>query len=87
MNNFTNQWITSTLAPEAIINIKSNNNSYLDLVVNESKTIKVTVLSTDTNIIAIGKDYNELITSNQYTFREGLRKIAELLEISSISIS
>lgn len=88
---FHKEWITSTLAPESIINIEHTigsmkHNWYLDKITNHDKSISVAVLSSDTHIQAIGLDYDKLCDSPQYTFVEGLYKVAELLGITSITI-
>lgn len=85
MNPFTEQWLCATLVPESIVNIKSQDNYYLDVIRNESNTKHVQVLSSNNHIQAIGTDYTSLINSPQYTFSAGLHKIAELLGITSIS--
>jgi hypothetical protein len=81
MNPFTKQWLTSTVAPESIVNIKQSDDNYLDCVKNESNTIKVFILSNKNKIIAIGKDYQSLLNSSEYSFKDGLCKIAELLKL------
>lgn len=80
MNTFTKRWLTATVAPESIVNIKQTNDNYLDCVKNESNTVQVLVLSNNDKIIAIGKDYQQLLNSPQYSFKDGLYKIAEILE-------
>jgi len=82
MNPFTKQWLTATVAPESIVNIKQTNDNYLDCVKNESNTIQVLILSDNDKIIAIGKDYQQLLDSPGYSFKDGLSKIAELLELT-----
>lgn len=57
INNFTKEWLTSTLAPDSIINIKSGNNYYLDCIKNENNTKQICILSNNDKVIAIGKDY------------------------------
>ena len=57
MNAFTKRWLTATVAPESIVNIKQTNDNYLDCIKNESNTVQVLVLSNNNKIIAIGKDY------------------------------
>lgn len=88
MNKFEEMWTCSTLAPEACIRLKSDdiNNNYLNVIYNEDKSKKVFVLSNNDNIQAIGTGYSELLHSPKYTFNTGLHKIAQLLEIKSISI-
>lgn len=88
MNEFQKQWITSTCAPESITNIKSDEikGNYLDVISNEDKSKRVFVISTNHHIQAIGLDYASLISSESYRFDKGLHKIAQLLELSCISI-
>jgi len=86
MNEFQKQWITSTCVPESITSIKTQGKFYLDLITNEDKTIKITVLSNDDNVISIGKTYHELLDSPEYTFKEAVRKVAELLQIDCLTI-
>lgn len=86
MNTFTKRWLIATIAPESIVNIKQNNDNYLDCVKNESNTIQVLVLSNNNKIIAIGKDPQQLLYSPGYSFKDGLSKIAELLELTHQTI-
>lgn len=87
MNNFEKHWVTSTCAPESIKLIRSVKSSYLNIVTNESQTIHVCVLSNDNEVIAIGLNYDKLLISPKYSFRDAILKIAELLELSSYSTS
>jgi len=85
MNPFTKEWLTASCAPESIINLQSNDIAYLDIITNEDKSIFVKVLSNNVKVIAIGTDYNSLLSSINYTFKEAIQKIAELLELKHIS--
>jgi len=85
MNPFTKEWLTATCAPESIINLQSKDTAYLDAVTNEDKSIIVKVLSTNTKVLGIGITHKELLKSPHYTFKEALHKIAELLQVQSIS--
>ena len=86
MNTFTKRWLTATVAPESIVNIKQTNDNYLDCVKNESNTVQVLVLSNNDKIIAIGKDYQQLLNSPQYSFKDGLYKVAELLKLTHYKV-
>ena len=86
MNPFEKTWITSTCAPESITRIKENNGNYLNKVVNEEGSIAIVVLSNNNKIQAIGKTYQDLLDSPGYSFKEGISKVAELLELTSYSI-
>ena len=86
MNAFTKRWLTATVAPESIVNIKQTNDNYLDCIKNESNTVQVLVLSNNNKIIAIGKDYQQLLNSPQYSFKDGLYKVAELLELTHYKV-
>ena len=88
MNTFTKQWLTATVVPESIVNIKQTDDgkNYLDCVKNESNTIQVLILSDNNKIIAIGKNYQQLLNSPQYSFKDGLFKVAELLELTHQTI-
>lgn len=86
MNTFTKRWLTATVAPESIVNIKQTNDNYLDCVKNESNTVQVLVLSNNDKIIAIGKDYQQLLNSPQYSFKDGLYKVAELLKLTHCKV-
>lgn len=88
LNPFTKYWLTASCAPDSIINIKTDihKNNYLDVIRNEDKTIIVNILSNDANIIAIGTDYDELLASPSFSFKEGVSKIADILNLTHISI-
>lgn len=85
MNNFTKHWLTATVAPESIVNIKTVNSNYLDCVRNEDNSKQVVVLSNDNIVIAIGNDYDDLLKSPNYTFKDSLSKIATMLELNHYS--
>jgi len=85
MNPFTNEWLTTTCAPESITNIKDTGKAYLDTITNENKTIKVFVLSGNKFVFGIGFTCQAVLDSPQYTFKEALHKVAELLQLQSIS--
>lgn len=85
MNPFTKEWITSTCAPESITNMRHSTKADLDCIRNEDKTIKVFVLSNNTEVLAIGVDYVQLLDSKSYTFKEALHKVTKLLQLQSVS--
>lgn len=87
LNPFTEYWLTATCAPDSIANVKTDlrTDIYLDAIKNEDNTIQVYVLSNDTTIIALGKDYDELVLSPTYSFKDGLKEIAKILQLTHIS--
>lgn len=87
MNTFNKEWLTSTLAPEAIKTFSTKDGVYIDLVANEDRTITVAVISTNIRVLGIGKTLEELANSSPYSFIDAVKKVAELLQLQSISTS
>jgi len=87
MNNFTKEWLTSTLAPDSIRNIKTTEKQYLDLIKNEDNTIHIMVVSNDEKVLAIGESFDSILKSKQYTYIEAIKEVARLLNITNISIT
>lgn len=87
MNNFTKAWITSTCAPESIVNLRSKGGNELDVVYNENKSLKVYILSNHREVLSIGRHYEDLCHYNKMTFSQACSKCAQLLGLSVYSIS
>lgn len=85
MNNFTKSWITSTLAPESIANVKASALGYLDVIRNESSTKYVYVLSNDNEALSVAVDYKDILKENRMPFTDAVLKCAELLGIGGFS--
>lgn len=83
---FAKLWLEATIAPESITNLKSDTikHNYLDIISNEDKTLKVYVLSTDTEVIALGSHYNKLLLSSKYSFKDALEMISKELKLIHI---
>jgi hypothetical protein len=87
MNPFTKQWITATVAPESIMNIRAvTNEAYLDVIQNETKSKRVFVLSDNDKVLAIGQNYEDIRKPNFMSFIDALQEVAKILELPCYSV-
>lgn len=92
MNEFTKQWITSTCAPESIINLKDGSHFgtriYIDVVRNEDDSKRAMVISNDIQVLKIAYTNEDIWNSKMegISFADGIKKVAEMLDLTNISV-